>query len=294
MSSKLNIQQLETFLAVIRCGGIGKAAEQLNLTQPAVTSRIKGLEYSVATPLFERKPQGLKLTKRGEILLTYAEKFMHLSELVDRDVVDPQGSERRLRLGVSETIAQSWLPDFIKNLNQEFPKLSVEINVDISTALRTSLLDRNIDLAILLGPVSEYSIDNIELPEFDLSWYASKDLSKNEARKFNRPVASYAVNTRPYRELKLNLFEKVGPQVVIYPSSSLSACFRLVEAGLCVAALPKVLAKEYVDRGSIHEFDPGWVPNALHFTVSFLGDPKSHLVETAAKIALQVAQMNNT
>ena len=118
----------------------------------------------------------------------------------------------------------------------------------------------------------------------------SKALHLNEAKKLNRPVASYAVNTRPYRELKLNLFEKVGPQAVIYPSSSLSACFRLVEAGLCVAALPKILAKEYVERGSIHEFDPGWVPNALSFTASYLGDPKSHLVETAAKLALKAAE----
>ena len=203
-----------------------------------------------------------------------------MSELVERDVVDPQGSERRLRLGVSETIAQSWLPDFIEILHREFPKLSVEINVDISTALRTSLLERDIDLAILLGPVSEFSIDNITLPEFGLSWYASKDLHANEAKKLNRPVASYAVNTRPYRELKLSLFEKVGPQAVIYPSSSLSACFRLVEAGLCVAALPKILAKEYVERGSIHEFDPGWVPNALNFTASYFGgSPKVILLK---------------
>ena len=292
MTSKINLLHLETFLSVVRCGGIGKAAEQLNLTQPAVTTRIRNLEYSVSTPLFERTSQGLKLTKRGEMLLTYAERFLHLAELVERDVVDPKGSERRLRLGVSETIAQSWLPEFIEHLNQEFPKLSVEINVDISTALRRSLLNRDIDLAILLGPVSEYSVDNIALPEFELSWYASKDLDKREAQKLSRPIASYARNTRPYRELKSSLFEKVGPQVLIYPSSSLSACFRLVEAGLCVAALPKTLAKVYVARGSIHEFDPGWIPSALHFTASYLGDPKSHLIEAAAKIALSTAQKN--
>ncbi|MEM7294043.1 MAG: substrate-binding domain-containing protein [Pseudomonadota bacterium] len=199
-----------------------------------------------------------------------------------------------MRLGVSETIAQSWLPDFIKNLNKEFPRLSVEIHVDISTGLRNSLLNREIDLAILLGPISEYSVDNISLPEFDLSWYAARNLPLKEAEKLERPVASYAVNTRPYRELKANLFEKIGPGAVIYPSSSLSACFRLVEAGLCVAALPKVLAKEYVERGSIQEFNPGWIPNALSFTASYLAEPKSHLVETAAKIALSVAQGENS
>jgi DNA-binding transcriptional LysR family regulator len=294
MSSKINLLQLETFLSVVRCGGIGKAAEQLNLTQPAVTTRIRNLEYSVSASLFERTTQGLKLTKRGEMLLTYAERFLHLSELVERDVVDPKGLERRFRLGVSETIAQSWLPDFIESMNEAFPKLSVEINVDISTALRNSLLNRDIDLAIMLGPVSEFSIDNIALPEFELSWYASKDLNREDAQKLNRPIASYARNTRPYRELKSSLFEKVGPDTVIYPSSSLSACFRLVEAGLCVAALPKALAKSYLEKGSIYEFDPGWVPNSLRFTASYIGDPRSHLTETAAKIALKVSKNYRT
>lgn len=294
MAAKINLLHLETFLSIVRCGGIGKAAEQLNLTQPAVTTRIKNLEHSVSATLFDRSPQGLRLTKRGEVLLTYAEQFLHLSELVERDVVDPQGSERRLRLGVSETIAQSWLPEFIEKLNQEFPKLAVEINVDISASLRNSLLDRDIDLAILLGPVSEFSVDNIALPTFELSWYASCDLDVKDAQKLDRPIASYARNTRPYRELKASVFEKVGPQAVLYPSTSLSACFRLVEAGLCVAALPKALAKDYVKRGSIHEFDPGWIPKALNFTASYLGDPKSHLAETAAKIAFQVANENRS
>ena len=289
MASKISILQIETFVSVVRCGGIGKAAEQLHLTQPAVTTRIRNLEYAMSADLFDRGAKGLTLTKRGELLLSYAERFLHLSELVERDVVDPSGAERRLRLGVSETIAQSWLPQFIERLNQEFPKLSVEINVDISTSLRQSLLDRDVDLAVLLGPVSEYSIDNVELPEFELSWFAATALDKDEAIKLNRPIASYARNTRPYRELRSSLFEKVGPDVLIYPSSSLSACFRLVEAGLCVAALPKFLAKEYVDRGTIYEFDPGWLPSALRFTASYLADPKSHLIETAARIAGDVA-----
>ena len=294
MASKINLLQLETFVSVVRCGGIGKAAEQLNLTQPAVTTRIRNLEYRMATRLFDRGAKGLSLTKRGELLLAYAERFMHLSELVDRDVVDPKGAERRLRLGISETIAQSWLPQFIEQLNQEFPQLSVEINVDISTALRQSLLDRELDLAVLLGPVSEFSVDNVELPKFELSWYAPSSLSSEEACKLNRPIASYARNTRPYRELKASLFEKVGPEVLMYPSSSLSACFRLVETGICVAALPKVLANDYVARGTIREFDPGWVPNALRFTASYLADPKSHLIETAARIAGEVAVVHTS
>jgi len=69
----------------------------------------------------------------------------------------------------------------------------------------------------------------------------------------------------------------------------LSACFRLVEAGLGIAALPKRLGQEYVARGSIEEFDPGWVPGPLRFTVSFVAEPRSQVVSCAAEIARQTA-----
>ena len=85
------------------------------------------------------------------------------------------------------------------------------------------------------------------------------------------------------------LFERVGPDVAIFPSSSLSACFRLVEADLGVAALPRALGRPYVTAGTIREFDPGWVPRPLSFSASYRGVPKSHVVETAAQMARSVA-----
>ena len=289
--SRINIEQLKTFLAVIRLGGVRKAASGLNLTQPAVTARIKNLESALGCALFERRSGRMKLTKRGELLLVHAEKFEHLADLVERDVVDPQGVDGRLRLGVSETIAQCWLPDLIARMHRLYPKLEIELNVDISVNLRAALMAREIDLAILLGPVSEYSVNNIELPGFDLAWYASANMAVpvSDETYFSRPVLTYARNTRPYRELKEMLFERVAPDVPMFPSSSLSACFRLVAADLGVAALPRALGQEHVTSGKIREFDPGWIPSPLLFTASYNGNPQSHLVATAAQCALQAA-----
>lgn len=282
---------MRTFLSVVRQGGVRKAAEGLNLTQPAVTSRIKALEDSLGGLLFERTSRGMRLTKRGEVLLSYAEQFERLSDMVVRDVIAPEGVDARLRLGVSETIAQCWLPDLIARLHERYPRLEIEFNVDISTNLRSALLDRRIDLAILLGPVSEYSVDNIVLPGFDLRWYlsAQTSLSQDVSKHLKGPVLTYARSTRPYRELKELLLERVGPGVPIFPSSSLSACFRLVEAKLGVAALPKALGDAYLAAGTVQEFDPGWVPPPLTFSASYLGEPKSHLAESAAGLAYEVA-----
>lgn len=285
----MNLDQLKTFLAVVRSGGVHKASVIMNLTQPAVTTRIKNLEDRLGCTLFDRTSGGMALTKRGELLLNYAEQFEYLTEQVERSVMDPEGVEGTLRLGVSETIAQSWLPDFIARLHGLFPKLNIEFNVDISSNLRSGLLGRELDLAILLGPISEFSVNNVELPGFDLAWYVQAEAKDDLGELMSKPVLTYARHTRPYRELKEMLFQRHGPGVSLFPSSSLSACFRLVEAGLGIAALPRLLGQDYVARGTIREFDPGWHPNPLLFSASYLGEPRSHMVETAANSALEVA-----
>ena len=289
--SRITLDQLKTFLYIVRLGGVGKAAAGLNLTQPAVSTRLRNLEQTIGAPILERAEGSLQLTKRGELLLSYAERFEQLSGLLERDVIVPQELEGHLRLGVSETIAQCWLSDLITRLHGQFPKLEIELNVDISINLRTALLNRSIDLAILLGPVSEYSVENIDLPGFDLAWYVSSkaDPASDPRDYLKRPVLTYARQTRPYREMKERLFELVGADARMFPSSSLSTCFRLVEDNLGVAALPRALGADHVARGTIREFDPGWHLRPLVFTASYMAEPKNHVVETAATEALTSA-----
>lgn len=288
---RLNFEQLNTFLIVARSGGMRRASEQMNLSQPAVTARIKNLEESLGTELFDRSA-GMALTKRGERLIRYAEQYLQLSDLIRRDVADPEGIDLHLRVGVSETIVQAWLPDFITRLRQEFPKLEIEIAVDISANLREALLNRSIDLALLMGPVSEYSVDNIALPEFRLNWYCAVNAElprDHQALFLSNPVVTYARSTRPYRELKAALYERYGPGVSLFPSSSLSACFRMVGAGLGVGALPEILGAREVAEGRVKTFDPGWRPDALHFTASYLGEPQGFLASSGAEIARETA-----
>ncbi len=289
---QINAEQLSTFLVVAREGGIRRASEKIHITQPAVTARIRNLEKHLNTTLFERVPAGMRLTKRGEALIKYAEQYLQLGELIQRDVVDTSSSELRLRLGVSETIVQSWLPEFVYRLRDIYHKLEIEISVDISVNLRQSLLDRSLDLAILMGPVSEFSVNNIALPEFPLHWYcaANAKLDDDLEQLFkNNPVVTYARHTRPFRELKNELFSMYGTGIAFFPSSSLSAGIRMVAAGLGIAALPEAPAREYIANGMVREFDPGWVPSPLQFSASYIGEPHSYLLETAATLARETA-----
>lgn len=286
----LNLEQLGTFLAVLRHGGVNRAAEVLNLSQPAVTARIKNLEASLGKVLFERTTRGLRPTREAEMLVGFAERFELLSSLVERDLVDAQAHRRLIRIGAAETVTQTWLPDFISRLHQEFPAMTVDISVDISPKLREGLLAREIDLAFLLGPVSEPTVESIALPVFDLVWFAAADIAIDDPRALlSLPVITYDRHTRPYRELRQRLFEVVGPTARIFTSSSLSAIFRLVEAGIGVAPLPWAMGRPLVAERRIVAFDPGVQLAPLQFSASWIGVPPDAVAEKAARVALEVA-----
>ncbi len=288
---RFTLDQLNTFLTVARAGGVRRGSEELNLTQPAVTARIKNLEAALGAELFDRKA-GMALTKNGVALVTYAEQYMKLNDLILRDVATSQSVEMLFRIGVSETIVQSWLPEFISELRAEFPRLKVEIDVDISRNLRDRLVGNAIDFALLMGPVSDFSVENVALPSYPITWFRAPDQEwSSETEDLFRawPVITFARGTRPFRLLKETLLERYGPDATLFPSSSLSACFRLVASGLGVGALPLALAGDSMNAGQIERFDPGWEPAPLEFTASYKALPTGAVGKRAAAIALEVA-----
>lgn len=284
---RFTLDQLRAFLAVARTGNVRKAAEELHLTQPAITARIKTLETALGVELFDRSAS-MQPTRSGMALIGYAEQYLKLNSLIQRNVGQPEQVETLFRIGVSETIVQSWLPDFIAALRAEFPRLTVEIDVDISRNLRERLLGNAIDLALLMGPVSDYRVENISLPAFEMTWLRAPDLAVSDPAE-GAPVITFARDTRPFRLLKEELMERYGSSAVIFPSSSLSACFRLVAAGLGIGALPLSLAAEYLASGQVKRFDPGWTPAPLAFTASFLAAPEAMVNARAAEIAERTA-----
>ena len=189
----MTFEQLRTFLWVARLGGFRKASDRLHLSQPAVSTRISNLEEELEAKLFERGPGQLILTKKGQQLLGYAEQMLFVEEEIKNRVANPAETEGLFRLGASETIAQAWLPSFIKAFSTQFPKVNVDLTVDISINLREYLLERRLDLAFLMGPVSEYSVNNVALPQFDLPWYKSRELgwialSEDQQHSTNSPA----------------------------------------------------------------------------------------------------------
>lgn len=283
----MTLDQLNTFLWVARLGGVRRAAQQMNLSQPAISARIGALEEALGVSLFTRGPRGVTLTRQGVLLRSHAEQIAASIERIRAEIVPPASLSSLLRIGVAETIVQTWLPAFLSRLNATYPKLKIEVTVDISINLREALLDRALDLALLMGPVSEYSVDNVDLPTVPLAWYRPVDMLAPDLSQV--PVITYNRQSRPHRHLASELYARHGGTVQIFPSNSLSTAIEMVAAGLGVGVMPEVLGRRHVLQGRIAEFDPGWRPDALHFSASYIGETQDALARGAARLAREVA-----
>ncbi|MEP3665863.1 MAG: LysR family transcriptional regulator, partial [Roseibium sp.] len=281
-------EQFRTFLWVARLGGVRRASEQMHLSQPAVSGRLRALEDGLKVQLFDRSPRGVMLTRQGETLKGYVEQLFQVQEQIHNRFANPDTTAGVIKIGVSETIAQSWMPRFLQRISQDYPQLSLELTVDISLNLREDLLSRKLDLAFLMGPISEYRIENIALPEFEMKWYRAAGTGPVDLTR--TPVISFARNTRPHRELMAELSGRHGPGVRVYSSSSLSTSLQMIAAGIGVGPYPCTLTEASLEAGRIEEFDPGWQPKPLAFTASYLGDGENILAERCAAIALGIAQ----
>jgi len=284
----MTLDQLKTFLWVSRLGGVRRAAQEMNISQPAVSGRIAALEESLGTILFDRSKRGVTMTKKGVLLRDYAEKIGDLVESIKSNIVPAEAVDSLLRIGVAETIVQLWLPNFLSELYEEYPNIKVEIVVDVTVNLRQQLLERSLDLAILMGPLSDYSIDNVSLPAIELTWFRAASESVID---FNTtPVITYNRNSRPHRELRGELIQRYGHECQIFPSSSIYAGLEMVASGIGVGLFPRQLGAELIKQGRILEFDPGWKVQALNFSTSYVGDPRNELCAKAAEIAVRAAE----
>ncbi|MEM6256251.1 MAG: LysR substrate-binding domain-containing protein [Cyanobacteria bacterium P01_D01_bin.156] len=119
--------QLKVFLEVARHLSFTEAADVLNLTQPAVSAKIKALEASLDTELFYRLGRKIELTPVGDYLLEEGPKLIALeSHLLNKINEIKQGKFSHLKIGCTHSIARGWLPHLLFRYRQEYPNIQLE------------------------------------------------------------------------------------------------------------------------------------------------------------------------
>ena len=145
----LDLRHLAAFRAIVEHGSLGRAAQHLHVTQPALSRTVRGLEERLGAPLFERQSTGMRLTPFGEALLPHAAALLRGAAQAAEEIDALRGVARgTLRVGTVASAASHLLPLAIDRLLARWPNLRVQVLEGVGDVLASALLEYEIDLAI--------------------------------------------------------------------------------------------------------------------------------------------------
>lgn len=290
----MNLKFLETFLWVARMKSFSGAAERLNITQAAVSSRIASLEQDLGVRLLDRSGREVKLTSQGLMALERAQAIVRLTQKFIADVSSPDSYRGTLRMGVIGTITHSWLVDLIDVARMRYPNVRFEIDNNTSFVVADLLARRELDLGLLMGPVIGEDVFNTELCRYVCMWVAAPDFPLAKGRLSlsdlaRHPIISFPAASKPHEWLTRLLAPIETEEPLIYTSNSLAATIRMAKDGIGVAVLPAVLVEDDLADGSLRMLDvaPAFPPLQVH--ASYVDTGHSLLPGSVAAMAADVA-----
>ncbi len=144
--------RLKVFYTIAQRGSFSKAAEELHITQPAVTKHVKMLEERFGQKLFERKGYRVELTPAGEVLNTHAIAIFEQYQRLEFDMNTLLGAKRgQLEIAASTTIAQYWLPPILALFHQKFPEVQVHLTNVNTERVERLVVDKEKQLGLIEG-----------------------------------------------------------------------------------------------------------------------------------------------
>jgi len=145
--------RVRVFRTVAHHLNFSRAAEELLLTQPAVTQQVKALEDELGIPLFDRSGGRITLTAGGKVLLPLANQIKEISDQAFAAVAEASGEHAgELAVGASQTIAQYLMPHFIAGFIKAHPRIRIVARSGNTDAMLDALVAHQIQVALIEGP----------------------------------------------------------------------------------------------------------------------------------------------
>ncbi|MCE3000340.1 MAG: LysR family transcriptional regulator [Betaproteobacteria bacterium] len=254
-------RRLQVFHAVARQLSFTKAAEQLFMTQPAVTFQIKQLEEHLNTRLFERNHGRIALTPAGELVMGYAEKILALSEELETRVGELTGAiSGPLLLGASTTVAEFYLPQILGEFKAQYPHVQAHMTVGNSETIVTRVAEHALDLGLIESPSTQPGVATEVICEDVLMMICSPQHRLASAKKASvaEVAAEPFISREPgsgTREVADQYFQanRIAPDAVnvVMELGSPEAIKGVVETGLGVSILSRATVSKELRLGTL-------------------------------------------
>lgn len=167
--------KLYSLLAVKATGNFTRAAEQLSLTQPAVSQHVRALEQELGVRIFDRVNNTVKLTHEGEIVVKYAKRMMALQENMKGELTNEKLQIASLTVGITHTAESNAIAEALARYVQRHENVTVKVITGAADKLCGMLKNYEIDLAIIEGKKPDPSLNYLMLDTDNLVLITSPD-----------------------------------------------------------------------------------------------------------------------
>ncbi|HOJ77851.1 MAG TPA: LysR family transcriptional regulator [Bacillota bacterium] len=280
----INFELYKIFYHAAKLGNFSEAAEQLFITQSAISQAIKNLETKLGVRLFHRKTRQLKLTPEGELLFTHIEQAYNFIKTAEQKVLETKGLQNgEIRIGASDTVCRYFLLPTLESFNKQYPKIKIQFSNRTSGQILQLLQQGSIDFGVVTLPIASNLFEITEVKNVEDIWVAgnkykhlqTKQLSLSELA--NQPLLLLEKTSTTRRNLD-EFFQ--FHQLQIKPEIELESVDLLVEfarIGLGIAHVLKESAQIAIASDELFQVkvEPKMPPRKLG-VVTMKNVPPSH------------------
>lgn len=259
----VNLDLYRVFYTVAKSGSLTKAAEELYISQPAVSRSIKQLELQLGVNLFTRTHRGMVLSAQGgKMIFAEVERALNLLEQAENRIAEVKNSATgTIRIGASDTIFEYFLADKIVEFHERFPAVKIELTADFTPETIAKLKADKCDVAFVNLPITADSevklhgncmrLNDIFITSDKYAQQSGGVLPLSKLREY--PLIFMAENTVARRSLE-NFLSSVG--VSLAPAievGSWDLMKRLVAKGMGIGVIPREYAMRELEEKQLYE-----------------------------------------
>ena len=256
-----NLEYYKVFYYVAKYGSVTKAANELAISQPAVSQALKQLERNLGVSLFHRAARGIRLTGEGQILYTYVAEGYEQIELGVQKVRQMQNMELgEIRIGASDMTLQFYLLPYLEKFHEQYPNIKVVVTNAPTPETLHFLKEGRIDFGIVSTPFSALpdmsvipvrEIEDVFVAGRRFISYKNKTLDFQELEELPLIFLENNTSTRKYMdEFLAKNGAKVQPEFELATSDMI---VQFAKRNLGVGCVMRDFAKEYLESGLLFE-----------------------------------------
>lgn len=267
-------QHLQVFVHVVEKENFSRTAEELHMTQPAVSQYIRSLEEMIGTRLLERTNKYVRLNKAGEIVYHHAKEILglytNMQHLVD-DLVNKASGP--LSIGASYTFGEYVLPPILANVQRIYPEIQPTLHIANTVEIANLVATHQLDVGIVEGHFTDLALHVEEFAEDSMVVVAASDhilTEKEEVTVADLENATWIVREKGSGTKEA--VEKVFQQLAITPKkrmnfSSTQSIKGAVEAGLGITLLSQWAIQKEVKHADLSIIPVSGLPFKREFSI---------------------------